>query len=96
MRINVASQLGLMMDDTNLQVEFLRIMLDDTNHRITILNEHINKVNKDESEMVVDSEGELGIMFNNRQIDERIGIRFADHDVRGDGASACRITHRYL
>lgn len=77
MIISRNSQLGLMMDDENLQVEFLQLRLADTKHTIDILDRGIEKAEQF-GEMFVDEGGQLSQQINNGQIDSRIGLRFAD------------------
>lgn len=82
MVISKNSQLGLMMDDTMLQVELLELMKNDLRHTIDIID---NAVVNDGVATIKVEDNELDMfnvekLENNRQIDERISLRLADNN----------------
>lgn len=87
MVINRSSQLALMMDDLNLQVELLQTMKDDKSHMIDVLDstiEMLNNAPKDEQGNITVSIDEcvsdLEVMENNQQIDSRLTLRLSNNE----------------
>ena len=84
MVISKNSQLGLMMDDIEIQSEYLHIMLDTLDERIAILDSvlEINKNNPDKEFIEVENEVQgdyITNLIDNKQIDARINEGIGEH-----------------